>query len=158
MSDINISEAVKLLYKFKGMLKAGDSSNLNSELLIIDEITKIIKNYQVKTQSSNKSQEEKIKTIESLLLTGQYEKILKDYSIGLPQNIFTDERNFVEYWMSLTSENKILFSLIDLKLAYYVLTKTFDSKQKVKKEGLLARVDELVSIRKRREELNKSSM
>ncbi|OMC63333.1 hypothetical protein BK121_27815 [Paenibacillus odorifer] len=113
---------------------------------------------QINTNSKNKNQQGKMKEIENLLTTGQFIKIIEDYKVKFPQSIFDDNAVFLEYWINLTLDEKESFSLIELKIAYYLLTKTFDSRIKERKEQLLARIDELVSIRKRREELNKSSM
>lgn len=158
IEPINIDEAIKLLNKCKNMLKASESENLELELSVVDGILKQIKSLQDKSKKSSNNQKEKLNEIEMLLSAGEFVRVIQEYNIIFPENIFVDNIIFLEYWIHLTLEEKTTLSLVELKIAYYLLTNNFDSRQKVKKDELLARIDDLVSIRKRREELNKNSM
>jgi hypothetical protein len=158
MAELNINEAIQLMKKCKNMLISGESSTLDSELIIIDEILNLLKIHQTNDKSINQVKKEKFKDLELLLKNEEFTKVLKNYMVKFPESIFIDEPAFLEYWSHLTSMEKESLSLVELKIAYYLITKNFDSRVKVKKDEFLARIDDLVSIRNRRENLSQSTM
>ena len=159
MEEINISEAVQFLKKCKSMLINSESSKLESELIIIEKISNVLKKtHQTNGLSSSKIKQEKFKELEMLLRNEEFTKVLSIFTMNYPERIFTDEPAFLDYWSNLTSTEKEALSLVELKIAYYLITKNFDSRVKVKKNEFLARIEDLVSIKKRRENLSKSGM
>lgn len=158
MAELNINEAIQLLKKCKNMLISCESSKLDSELILIDEISNLLKIHQTNGKSTNKAKKEKFKELEILLKNEEFTKVLKNYMVKFPERIFSNEPAFLEYWSHLTSIEKESLSLVELKIAYYLITKNFDSRVKVKKDEFLARIDDLVSIRNRRENLSKGTM
>lgn len=133
---MNNSKLINCLEKYKGIAEILEKQE-DAECL--EEMICILKEKSIPSEKSNKmSRETEKKRFERLVTGEELRKNVKN------EEILKNEKNMFEYWNKLSQEEKEKFSVYELNVIRYLISKIHCEYTKIKKQDLIIQINSLI--------------